>query len=405
MKVAITNAVLSNSGDAAICQGIVTALVESGMCRASDIYIFDANAAQTRGLYPEWNIFQQLTYPDPAKNRVVRRLSRAARVAVAKLLMAFPGAIRTLPRPLARAEYFRTLFALAESPLVISSGGTYLVDHYDFRQRAVEIGLARRLGASIVLWTQSMGPFEAPRALSTIRSIKKNVDAAYFRDDRSKGYWEQASQVAMPSISTAVVPDAAFALAPSSYRKTTNSRRLILSVREWSTGLDGSKLDKAKYADSFRSLASHLLEVGISPVAMSTCQGVPGYSVDDSKTASDIFSGLRVYVDADHHSPEKLMEEVASSVAVVSTRMHLAILSLVQQVPVIAIAYEFKTVELFKNLGLDHAVCSIEDLSPEWLTSRVDDLLTNPDRYRLSDSALAQLRKGAMLPCNELSIR
>src|SRR5262249_9630352 len=62
---------------------------------------------------------------------------------------------------------------------------------------------------------------------------------------------------------------------------------------------------------------------------------------------------------------------------VVATRMHFAILALGVGTPVLPIAYEFKTDELFKSLGYDSEVPQIESLTSESLISAFDKSVEN----------------------------
>ncbi|MBK8161332.1 MAG: polysaccharide pyruvyl transferase family protein [Rhodospirillaceae bacterium] len=73
----------------------------------------------------------------------------------------------------------------------------------------------------------------------------------------------------------------------------------------------------------------------------------------------------RVLVDHQFHNPLDLLGELDRFDAVIATRMHMAILALAAGVPVLPIAYEFKTVELFARLGMADWVTAIEDVNPE----------------------------------------
>jgi colanic acid/amylovoran biosynthesis protein len=88
MRIGITNAVISNSGDGAILHGIVTSLKDQGVCTDSDIVVFDSNAAETARLYPQWQVRQQLTVPTGASNslpaRVVKRGHKLLTRAIAR---------------------------------------------------------------------------------------------------------------------------------------------------------------------------------------------------------------------------------------------------------------------------------------------------------------------------------
>lgn len=399
MKIAITNAVLSNSGDAAICEGIIAALINSRVCTQDDITVFDANSAVSRRLFPQWTVVQQLAYPTARRSRITKRIARFLRAAAISSLTISPTIARRVGRLPISAECVRSIAALSDAAVVISSGGTYLVDHYDFRQRAQEIAFAKRLGAEVVLWTQSMGPFKTRRANSTARRIAQNVDSVYLRDERSADSWLAVA----PGTKCTVVSDAAFALFGSVRISTSLPRNdVILSVREWTRRVDGEVADLSQYEESFRETAIYLRTHGHNPIALSTCQGVPGYNVDDSATARRIFNGVEVEIDTSHHTPVELMDRLSGTSGLVSTRMHLAIMALLTKCPVVAIAYEFKTIELFENIGLAHAVRKIEDVTPEWLLDRTDQMLQNPEAFVLSDDQLKVLSESAQLPGREL---
>jgi colanic acid/amylovoran biosynthesis protein len=148
-------------------------------------------------------------------------------------------------------------------------------------------------------------------------------------------------------------------------------------------------------------LAERLLSRGWRVTAVSTCQGVPSYGVDDSRLAAEIFAGLDVVVDTAHHVPEDLQRLIQTADLVVTTRMHLAILSLVGGVPTLAVAYEFKTVELFRSLGLAENVVALEDIDPSWVEAQVARLDQQGRPRTLSDAALDDLRDRAGTPARE----
>ena len=103
---------------------------------------------------------------------------------------------------------------------------------------------------------------------------------------------------------------------------------------------------------------------------ISTCQGAPEYWTDDSRMAEQIVSRLpeRLRRDAriDHRfrRPNELIDALSSFDLTIATRLHAAILSLCAGTPVLPIAYEFKTSELFQRFGLGDAVIDIETMSP-----------------------------------------
>jgi len=402
--IGVTNAVLSNTGDAAIFEAITVSL-RRAFGDTCQIVAFDSNASVTSRLYPEWEIHQQLSVSPPREPARLRNVLQRVRHRLVRLLTDDRRASRLLAAPLVRRSRFaRAYRRFEELDVVVSSGGTYLVDHYNFEARVLELRLADVLGKRVILWTQSMGPFESSRAVSQIERIGAVTDAVFFRDDRSARAWSR--RVRGSDAEAREVPDAVFALtAPTPTASTAAvepARRALLSVREWSRGVDASSFDTAAYAASMRSAGALLSSSGWDVRALSTCQGVPSYAYDDSAEAARIFAGVDVDVDREFHSPGGLLSELSSTGLVVTTRMHLAILSLISRVPVIAIAYEFKTLELFANLGLSDFVVKIEDVTPEWMTERIQMLLDEPGRARLSHERLAQLRAEADSPAGHL---
>ncbi|PPF82222.1 hypothetical protein C5B96_09720 [Subtercola sp. Z020] len=406
MKIGVTNAVLSNTGDAAIFEAIGDALAAALPGESLTVIAFDSNAAVTSKLYPNWKIFQQLTVSPPREPARLRNvLQRVRHALVRRVIDRNPLLMRALNLPLVRSSRFSTsLRELRTCEVIISSGGTYLVDHYNFSPRVLEFRLAKSYGKRIVLWTQSLGPFTRERSEVAIRQASELIDEVYFRDERSAASW---NRLGMKELPREVVSDSVFALAvpeaPGHPAREQGAKRAILSVREWSRGVDGELDTTAGYEAMMRAGANRLSSLGFSVSALSTCQGVPSYSYDDSEEAARIFAGTPVDVNTGFHRPLELVDELLASELVVSTRMHLAILALLAKRPVIAIAYEFKTLELFRSIGLGDFVVKIEDASPEWLESRIEMLAADPSLAVLPDDALLELRRSASVPAESFA--
>jgi colanic acid/amylovoran biosynthesis protein len=409
LKIAVTNAVLSNTGDAAIYEAILRSFDDAGVAEPHEVIVFDANAAVTARLYPEWTVYQQLTVSPPRKIARVRGQLQKIRLRLCDALLADSKLLgRALRSPLfSRTRFAKAYEALITCDVVVSSGGTYLVDHYNFGPRVTELQLAKKHHSAVVLWTQSLGPFKSDRARKAITEIAKVVDGVFFRDERSRDSW--AGVVPMPELNR-VVPDVVFALRggvlesakPAAAAGAKKSRALI-SVRDWAHGVDSGELSYAAYERMFQHGASRLVNDGWHVECLSTCQGVPSYAHDDSKVAARIFSGIAVDVNDAFHTPQGLLHELDTADLVITTRMHLAILALISQRPVIAIAYEFKTLELFNSLGLGRFVIRIEDANDAWIAERITELQADPSSAVLSDDALAALRDSAVGPAFELA--
>lgn len=400
MRIGVVNAVLSNTGDAAIYQAIRSTVLGGLSDQRIDFVVFDGNARTTRALYPEWPVCQQL-----CQLRRFRPLMafRALQFAWSLWWLGLSYTPRLLKAICAlwvclRLPYARTLKALRSCDVVVSSGGTYLVDSYDFTHRVAEIRVARALGKPVVLWTQSMGPFASARARRAIGHVARSADVVCCRDERSAAAWRSAASAEPRMI---VVPDAVFAIElpdPDDTRRIGTRRQLAVSVREWSRTTAGESFEAQSYTSAMRRAVESLIDDGWECTTVSTCQGVPDYPWNDAETAHRIFDGLDISYDDDFHSPDALMRALGRFDLVIATRMHVAIMSLTLGIPVIVIAYEFKTLELFSSLGMAANCIAIEGLSADWLLGSVERFQRNPAEFVLDADSRLALRKRAREP-------
>jgi colanic acid/amylovoran biosynthesis protein len=396
VRIAVTNAVLSNTGDAAICQAIRQSLEREWSPATVEVVVFDAAADETAARYPEWSVRQQVAQVPRQGHRAIWA---AKQVGLCVLLIAcshLPWSLNLLAKaPGVRRSWIGiAIRELHGCTAVVSSGGTYLVDHYSFLHRYTELRVARALGKPVLLWTQSMGPFDTRQARLLARRIGRNVDAVFCRDQRSVAAW---ARVTTSPARVELAPDAVFALEPIPRDPVGAPDVALVNVREWSRGVDTATIDVGDYHDMMRAAVQELVACGASVRALSTCQGVPGYAYDDAAHADRLLGDLPVTIDGEFHRPDELMSEVAGARLVVTTRMHLAIMALLSRVPVIAVAYEFKTVELFSSLGLADFVVSIEDADVAWMRAKVQQGWHGRDAV-LGEDALSELRARAERP-------
>ncbi len=66
---------------------------------------------------------------------------------------------------------------------------------------------------------------------------------------------------------------------------------------------------------------------------------------------------------------------------VVATRMHMMIMSLCVGTPVLPIAYEFKTKELSKRIGIDNLLLEIDTVTPEQAAASLETFISDFDHY------------------------
>lgn len=404
MKVVITNTVVLNGGDAAILMSI-TRHVRTVFGDDVEIVVADTQPELARRYYPELEVIAPLyVYAFPPRRDVrFQKMHGVARYAhwyssLPRLYSAAfalgHGHIDTA-RLLSTGKEWETLRHYAEADVIISTGGTYLVENYWLAPRVFDFRIALLLGKPLVLYTQSMGPFESGYVRRSLKSIFRNAALVLLRDDESM---QNVHELCDPSeVNARQAADAVFSLADparlAAAGKVTlpkQGMKVAVSVRRWPffetmSEEEGMESLKTSVAEAVEYLVGHY---GAQIEFVSTCQGVPGYAYDDSAVASEIFERLtdstknNVSVDTAFHRPDELLERLSGYDLVVATRMHMAILALAAGVPVVPISYEFKTQALFDRLGLGSYVCDIEAVSEGVLRGNVERFIERLDGLR-----------------------
>lgn len=381
MNVLFINCVLSNTGDAAIFEAAV-AVMRCAWGPDTKFVAQDDHSQRVATLYPDLSVrpscYWSLAYTEQSgwRDRFARRL-RFWRFALGRWLTR--RGLEALAKGILSEAERDYLAAYRQADVVVATGGTYLVEKYDLGQRIFDMQTARAMNRPLLLYTQSMGPFHLLANRRKLSRVFRMARLVLLRDERSKTHIRDLGVAADALL---VSPDAAFALADEDLATrpidpsplTKFHPQIALSVRRWDHFTEGSAQEgMQRYCAAFAALAVHLVKKYDAEVTfLSTCQGAPGYH-DDSHVAAAIWAKLpddiqnRVRVDGDFHTPDELRELLRAFEWVVATRMHLAILTLGVGTPVLPIAYEFKTTELFRSLHHEIEPPTIESLTPESL--------------------------------------
>jgi colanic acid/amylovoran biosynthesis protein len=380
VKILITNIVTLNTGDAAILYAMIDVL-RSVFGENIEIIVYDKHGEAPRRYYPEPE-FRSLIYLNGETNKLRFRLGR----------WAVKHDIPVFPRVLSAVER-RDLREYKTADLIVSSGGTYLVENYSMAARIFDYELSLDMGKPLVFFTQSLGPFSNEENRRALLPIFNRALAILVRDQQSLNNLVDLG-VHNPNLHRAA--DAAFALSDPAALESAKHKtpaagtplRVAVSVREWRhfKSLDAEEGMK-RYCESLAAVTEHLVDTYNAQVTfLSTCQGIKEYWTDDSKVAQTIVDILphrirnSVSVNADFHQPTVLANMLRDYDLVIATRMHMAILALGVGTPVLPIAYEFKMHELFESLGQQHWVQDIETMSAKTLIDTADTLLQSlPD--------------------------
>ena len=385
MKIVISNTVALNGGDGAILVGLMRILREAF---GTDVRftVFDSHPEAAARYYPDVTFRPALfSHTIGLPGRWPHRLLRVLRRARWRMAAAHPFSLGT--RLLLRKSERAALQEYASADLVVSTGGTYLVEIYPLEARLLDLEISLSLGKPLVLFTQSLGPFRAAHHRRRLQRIFSRAALVLVRDERS---FRHVAELGVDVQRVRLAADAAFALADPQPAAPLRSRvwpaeplRVAISVREWrhfQTATPSSGM--ASYLTSVAQLVQHLVQNHKARVTfISTCQGIPEYWTNDAKAAARIIASLapdvqeHVELDDRFRRPDELIGRLRDFDLVVATRMHMAILALCAGVPVVPIAYEFKTTELFRTLGLAEWAHDIEAISAGSLIRSVDALI------------------------------
>jgi len=389
MRILITNIVALNVGDAAILQGEIKILKKT-FGEDVEIIVFDSSPEAAKKYYPEIS-FRRWIYSSATatvRKRVLKNIIRSlnkTRFSIGEY--GFFKGFNIISRTFLSEEERISLDLYKNSDLVVSTGGTYLVENYSLEPRVFDYNLCMKYKIPLMFFTQSLGPFHNPQNKINMNKIIPYSLLVLLRDHKSK---QNLKGIGIKDSNLFVTADAAFALADKELvqKEQKNTKhikkpKIAISVREWKHFKSISPdLGIQNYKKSIKEACVHLIEKYEGEITfISTCQGVKEYWTDDSKFADEIKNIIpekywnSVTIDTQFRSPEKLASTLKMFDFVISTRLHMAILSLGVGTPVLPIAYEFKTKELFTNIGQQNFVHDIEDIIPNEFVKNLDDFI------------------------------
>lgn len=207
----IINAVRSNGGDAAILLGVAEIMRKAFEPEDVQLTVYDSlvhdGGDRWNGLSIRPALFARAaTSGFPG---AISRVTRVLRWYVAALVWNL-GARRFGRTVVPRGD--RADFATyAEVDVIVSTGGTYLVEHYTIIWRIAELGLAHCFGKPLVLMSQSIGPIRGLVNRWPASWALRRAAAVMVRDTKS---FEYLRELRIPSEHIYVVADTAFALRP-----------------------------------------------------------------------------------------------------------------------------------------------------------------------------------------------
>jgi colanic acid/amylovoran biosynthesis protein len=407
-KILISNIVTLNPGDAAILQGMFQILREK-YGENSEIIVFDRLADAAARYYP-WASFRQSFFGNRPEGKLASKLKKLGYghwntrlrywwLRACVTLMHF--GLSFIPKLLLNRDDFSSLRDYLGADVILSSGGTYLIENYNLWPAIYDYRLTLATKRPLVFFTQSLGPFRQPKYRSAFADVFNRSHRVCVRDEKSRRH---VTELGVAEEKVVVAKDAAFVLEPKDRPKSQElssslDRGITVAVSVRSLHLfdkEGAELE-ANYINSVIAMVELAVRQFDAKVTfLSTCQGIEEYWTNDADFAQQVIerlpSGVRQNVELDgaFRQPQEVVETYREFDLVIATRMHAAILGLVAGTPVLGIAYEFKLEELFHQLDIDNARLSTQTMNPERSREMVSSILSNLEDWRAKVSEVRQ---------------
>jgi len=399
-KIAITNIVALNGGDAAILLGMIKAL-KLHFGENTKITAFSTYPTICNKLYPniEWReTLGQIADKTPYNRiryfgKILRLIKRFYFYFVSFLY----GKGCKFSKIMLSKSVAESLQIYADADYIISTGGTYLIEHYGIQSQYIDYRISLLLNPNLIFYTQSMGPFFRPDTKTKLSRIFAKSKYMFFRDIQSYNNCLSLHLKNLPYMY--IVPDAAFAIGDKNDISSTNreiigtKKKIAISVRKWNN-FDGHSANDVMthYRQSIAGTVMKMIDQGFEVYFISTCQGIDYYD-NDNEEVKAILNFIppkylqQIITTTRYLSISEIRETLKEMDFIIATRLHMCILSLITGVPTFPIAYEFKTAELFNSLGYT-SVLWMEDLINTSLYSHISEFMKVYDqKYRQSVNA------------------
>jgi colanic acid/amylovoran biosynthesis protein WcaK/AmsJ len=285
-----------------------------------------------------------------------------------------------------------------EADLVLAAGGGYLLERYGPERRIQGFEYLLGRGRRLVFYSQSVGRFKDPDLAGRLQAVLQAAELVLVRDESSREIvLEQRDADGVH-----LTADEAF-LFPS-VRAVARPRSLLVSPSPHPWEHEGEDDLPDSFVPDLAAALSRLLSSGVarSVTFASTGQGLGGgdYALeDDSVAAEAVLAAIpahqrnRIELRRGYLTPWQYAELAARHTALISMRMHGAIIASTAHTPVLLANGSDKAQGLAaRTEGGMKAIASREDLTR--LDDLVAPLLEDPRQARLrQNAAVEQMRR------------
>lgn len=303
----------------------------------------------------------------------------------------------TTAEDLAEAEVTERL--VEEADLVVAAGGGYMLERYQpgGRIRGYEYLLEK--GKRLITYSQTIGRFEDPDLRTCLSSVLEAAELVLVRDEPSL----QTVREMGVTEGLHLTADEAFLLPATRRVGRPHSLLVAASVHPWERGESEDELrDDSHLAEIGASLTRLLASGQVRTVTLaSTTQGLgaAGQALEDDTIAANLLRTAvpahwrnRIEIREGYLTAGEYAELAASHTAVISMRMHGAILAAVAHTPVLLANASDKALSLSRRS--EGRIATISDRADlDRLHALIAPMLEDPKGARLrQNAAVEQMR-------------
>jgi len=348
------------------------------------------------------NIFTSL-FPELFLNIGGKRRSSTIAKLTAMVLLSFKSIVNyysikfTNKAIIANQDDLDALNAIKECDVVISKGGSFLCslgsirEDFSLWRMLYPFYIAKLFSKKTVVLAQSLGPFETSLSQKIFNRSLWAIDEIYFREHKSQKLLEK-NNIYIPIEKVKFCPDTAFSL------DSADGKQIIETSKEaFNVGMTivdfpfESELLRDNYKSSIKEVINHLIHkygawVYIFPQVINSSQ----FGDEDLKLTKIIYSELSEELKINVKLVEGNFESIDLAKTYgamdffLATRLHSSIFSVVQNVPIVNIAYHgTKSEGTFDLLGYSEHVIRITEITPKLLIEKVDVVIGDTPSKKL----------------------
>lgn len=388
-KITITNAYTwYNKGDAGILLGIVE-ILKKAYGKEIEINILSFTPEEDKKRYCKdesiKNVYSSTLNPFPYRHTKFGKL-----FAIIKLFFRMCNLyIRSKISLKSLIQEEESYKVLNESDVIIVCGGGFLGGKkYDSLMHLFQIYIDTIFKKKVVVMGTSIEPINSKIIKKYTEKVLKRVDYIFAREQITYNYLGTF----LNKDKYEIVPDMAFMVGEETYKNDKinlkNKVTFGITVRKWNFPniKESANLAMTKYKQAIaETMTKYIKEENACFIYIPQVIVENGNDTIVAKEIKELLEeNIRenfIILEEDL-SPMQIKGLIGTFDFFIGTRMHSNIFATSMYIPTVAIAYEKKTNGIMKMLNLKEYIVEMDDITPETLTKKIEELIKNKDSIK-----------------------